>query len=154
MARENDDVRSMYDKKHLGAWDLDGRDVTVEIAKVTRGELKNKAGTDKKPIVHFRGTEKTLPLNVTTRDIVAGMYGYKAKDWVGKCVTLYPTQVPFGPRTIDAIRVRPKVPDARRKVEGIESRPVDPEMRAKQDEAAELASGENPAAERQPGEEG
>lgn len=106
----NDDYRSMYGGEYIGAWDLDGKEVTLTIASVTGKELKNKSGTDKKPVIRFQGTEKSLVVNKTNGKTIAQMYGTKVSAWVGKRVTLYVTKASIGGETVDAIRVRPVVP--------------------------------------------
>ena len=142
--KPNDDYRSMFDKKHLGAWDLQDRDVTVEITKCVQGELRNKQGKDRKPIVHLKGTEKTFPLCKTNADAIANMYGPKVSAWVGKRITIYPTMVPFGSQMVAAIRIRPGVPAASKKSEAVESQPVDEAMRAAQAAAADGVTSDNP----------
>jgi hypothetical protein len=111
----NDDVRQMFDSNYIGAWDLQGKDATVTIARVTPGELA-KAGTSKKdkaPIIYFEGKDKGLVLNKTNMKIIAGIYGsFKVKEWIGKPITIYPTTCQFGPNTVDCIRVRPSAPRA------------------------------------------
>jgi hypothetical protein len=108
---DNDDVRSFYDKKFIYAFDLQGKDVTLTIARVVRGELTNRQGKEKKPIVYFEGTEKGLGLNATNRETIASIVGgYNVKDWVGKRITLYPTTTQFGKQTVECIRVRPTAP--------------------------------------------
>ena len=52
-------------------------------------------------------------------------------------VIVLPNTACMSQREVDAIRVRPRVPDAKKQTQGIESREVDPEMRARQSEAAE-----------------
>jgi hypothetical protein len=142
--QQSDDVRSMFDRLYLGVWDLCGRDVTVTIAKVVAGDLVAQGGRkSKKPIVFFEKTEKSFPLNKTNMKTIAGMYGYKASDWVGKRITLFPTQTSFGSETVEAIRVRPTVPKTRS--QGIASQPVDPDIRARQDRAAGRVHDVDPA---------
>lgn len=133
------DYRSMFDRKYVGAWDLEGKDVTVRIVKVTAEVLKNKAGENKKPVVYFEGTDKGFALNKTNSKTIAAMYGNRTEDWVGKLITLYATQVSFGPETTDAIRVRPGIPKG--KANGVRNDvPVDEAMRAAQEAAAEKVS--------------
>lgn len=133
------DYRSMFDRKYVGAWDLEGKDVTVRIVRVAAETLTNKAGANKKPVVYFDGTEKGFALNKTNAAIVAAMYGNRTEEWVGKLITLYPTQVSFGRDQIDAIRVRPGIPKG--KANGVRPDvPVDEPMRAAQEKAAEEAS--------------
>ena len=108
------DFRSLYGKEHLGAWDLP-RDVTLEISKVTQGELRASGGAkvDKRPIVHFEKTTKTLVLNATNGKAIAAMYGTQVEAWKGKRITIYKTTTTFGPNTVDCVRVRPTKPPAK-----------------------------------------
>ena len=129
------DYRSMFDRKYLGAWDLAGRDVTVTIESVRAEKISNGKSTDKRPVVKLRGTEKEFLVNKTNAKTIASLYGPNTDAWSGKPITLYPTQASFGGQLVDAIRVRPTVPQ--RKGRPVQSQPVDPEMRARQDAAAE-----------------
>jgi hypothetical protein len=128
------DYRSMFDRAYLGAWDLGGKDVTVRIAKVQGETLNNGKTKNKKPVAYFDKSTKGLALNKTNSKAIAAMYGNNTDAWIGKLITLYPTQAQMGGDTVDAIRVRPQVP--RGKVsQQIEERDPDPEMRARQNEA-------------------
>lgn len=135
------DYRSMFDKQHIGAWDLadkDGkpRDVTLTIEKVHAGTVGHGAKASKKPVIAFKGTKKTLACNVTNATAIAGMYGNNTTKWIGKRVTLYPTTTTFGRETVDCVRVRTRQPGANIQAEELgEGRPVDPEMREKQNRA-------------------
>ncbi len=109
------DVRKLYDKSMIYAYDLEGRDVTVTIEKVVGGTLVGKGGTkNKKPILYFKGSEKGLGLCITNARVIAGLYGgFKSEDWVGKSITLYPTTTTFGSETVDCIRIRNTKPKPR-----------------------------------------
>lgn len=107
-----DDIRSFYDRNTIAAFELDGKDRTVTIAAVERGELP-KAGTakkERKPLVKFKEIEKKFVLNPTNREVIAKLYGYNIKGWIGKQITLYPTKTNFGRDVVDCIRVRPAIP--------------------------------------------
>lgn len=110
MADEDVDVRSMYDSEYVAAWDLQGKDQVVTIAKVIPGEF-SKSGTSKKdhaPIVFFEGRAKGMVVNKTNRKTIGGIVGsFKAKAWVGAKITIFPTTCAFGPNIVDCIRVRP-----------------------------------------------
>jgi hypothetical protein len=108
----SDDVRSMYDKEYLYHYDLEGRDVTVCIERITQGTLTGKGNKKaKKPIVYFRGKQKGLALCITNAKTIKEMYGsFRAADWIGKWITLYPTTTTFGSDTVECIRVRPQIP--------------------------------------------
>lgn len=109
------DVRTLYDKEYLYAFDLQGKDVTVVIESVKGGTLVGTGGkSNKKPVVRFKGKEKALALNITNARVIAALYGgFDAELWIGKAVTLYPTTTTFGAQTCDCIRVRNVKPKAR-----------------------------------------
>jgi hypothetical protein len=115
------DVRKMFDKEYIYAYDLEGRDVTVTIERVVGGTLVGTGGkSNKKPIVYFKGTKKGLGLNITNARVIAGLYGgFDSEKWVGKRITLYPTTTTFGSQTVDCIRIRNVVPGAKVKDETI-----------------------------------
>lgn len=105
------DYRAMFDRDYIAAFDLNGKDVTVTIARVEPGVLTGQGGKkSKKPIVHFEGKEKGFAINKTNGKIIAGMYGTDASKWVGKRITIYPTMTSFGSEQMECIRVRPTVP--------------------------------------------
>lgn len=103
--------KSMVDRDYIFAFDLNGKDVTVKIAKVVAGELAGPNGRKtKKPIVYFEGGTKGLALNATNAKTIAALYGNYVEKWVGRWVTLYPTTTTMGSETVEAIRIRPHVP--------------------------------------------
>jgi hypothetical protein len=106
------DVRSMFDKAFLYHFDLQGRDVTVVISKVTQGKVMGTDGkAQKKPVVYFEGKEKGLALNITNVRTIGSIYGtFEADKWVGKTITLFPTTTSMAGRTVECIRVRPAKP--------------------------------------------
>ena len=106
------DYRSMYDRQYIGHWDLEGKDVTVTIKTVRKGELQNEKGKSKKPILYFEGKEKGYVCPITCSKIIASMYGNKTEDWIGQRITLYATKCDAFGQTVDCIRVRPKKPAA------------------------------------------
>lgn len=109
------DVRKLFDKEYLYAYDLEGKDVTVVIESVKGGTLVGTGGkSNKKPVLRFKGKEKALALNITNARVIAALYGgFDAELWIGKAVTLYPTTTTFGAQTVDCIRVRNVKPKGR-----------------------------------------
>ena len=131
--------KSMMDRDYLFAFDLQGRDCTVTIAKVTGGEIKGTGGKkSKKPLCYFRESKDNRPLglNATNCKTIAAMYGNDTKDWIGKRITIYPTTTTFGPDTVDCIRVRPRVPDEKAKPGELATAPAE----AQQEEEREPGS--------------
>lgn len=114
----------MYDSDYLGAWNLvNGKgeqiDVTVTILRVeakeigapkTAGEERQRSKKDRCPVLYFEGKELGFVVNKTNGKTIAGMYGTKTEQWIGKKITLYPTTTKFGREIVDCIRVRPTVP--------------------------------------------
>lgn len=102
------------DKEHLYAFDLDGREVTAQIERVTAGEISGEQGRkSKKPVVSFVGKAKKLALNKTNGKTIASLYGSDTDGWAGKWITMYPTTTNFGGETVECIRVRNQVPQAK-----------------------------------------
>ena len=133
-----DDLRLMFDSRYLGAWHLQGRDVTVTIARIQAGTIEGEKGRkDKAPLIYFAGKEKPLVCNKTNMRTLKSLFGtLSAKALVGKRITLYPTTMRSG-ETVDCIRIRPTPPKQDEKDTPIdESLPADPEMREKQMRAA------------------
>lgn len=108
------DVRKMYEKDFIYAYDLEGRDVTVTIERVVAGTISGKGGkSSKKPVVYFKGSRKGLGLCITNARIIAQLFGsFDSEKWIGKRITLYPTTTQFGSDTVECVRIRPMVPAA------------------------------------------
>lgn len=106
--------KSFFDRDYIYAFDLNGKDVTVEITKVVQGELTGSGGRKaRKPVAYFKGKEKGLALNSTNCKTIAGLYGNDTTAWIGKLITLYPTTTTMGGDTVECIRVRPRAPSAK-----------------------------------------
>ena len=106
-------VGLLFPSRYLSADDLRGRDVTVTIAAIApRDELKRTDGSkDYKPVVTLSGAKKQWVLNVTNANVIAKLYGTRdARQWIGKAITIYPTQVMSFGEMVPAIRVRPTLP--------------------------------------------
>lgn len=117
--------KSFMDKEFLYAFDLKGRDVTLTIARVTAGELKNGTKKSKKPLCYFvePKDKRPLALNSTNCKVIAKMYGNDTAEWHGKRVTLYPTTTEMAGETVECIRIRPRVPTNNEKPGSIEPAP-------------------------------
>lgn len=137
------DYRTFYDKQHIGAWDLGGREVVVVIEAVKGGKVGHGEKASKKPIIKFRGKEKTLACNITNAGTIAKLYGNDTREWIGKAITLYPTTTTFGRETVDCVRVKPQFPKGKERQGDFEQ--PDPSTRAamqsRQDRAAGRDSG-------------
>lgn len=107
------DYRAMFDRDYVGAWELEGKDVTVTICKVEAKTLTAQGNRKtKKPVIWFHGKEKGLALNKTNSKVIAAMYGNDTSQWIDKSITIYPTQTEMSGETVDCIRVRPRIPQS------------------------------------------
>lgn len=106
--------RTMFDNAYLGAWDIpEGRNVTVTIDRVVAGTLKSQRGTDKKPLVFFKGKKKAMVMNKTNCKTIAAMYGTDVGEWVGKQIAIYSTTTQAGGETVPCLRVKAGAPRGR-----------------------------------------
>lgn len=100
----------MFPSDFVKAGDLDGKDATKTIKAVTMDELTMSGGRkETRPVIRFSDAEKKLVLNKTNATAIAGMYGNETDAWIGKKITMYPTETQFGSETVDCIRVRKEV---------------------------------------------
>ncbi len=106
--------KSFFDPgEFLGCADLDGRDVTVQIESVSQGKVGRGKQASKKPVIAFVGKTKKFACNVTNGTTIAKLYGSDVAKWKGCFITLFPTTTQFGGETVECLRVRPIVPEAR-----------------------------------------
>jgi hypothetical protein len=96
-------VDEIFTSKYLKASDLQGKEVTVTIAKVGVESLND---GERKPSLHFVGKDKGMLLNKTNTNRIATMYGKEMNEWVGKKVTLAAEWVDFKGETVEAVRVQ------------------------------------------------
>ncbi len=141
----SDDVRTMFDSKYIGAWDLQGRDAVVTIDKVVGAVVEGEGGRkDRAPLIYFVGKTKPLVGNKTNCKTIAGITGtFKASAWVGRKVTLYATTCKGkAGGQVDCVRIRPVAPGAGAAdtAAPLDS-PVDPDMRANQIKQADREPG-------------
>lgn len=115
--------QKLFDSKYLKAGDLDGKDVTLTIARTGKETLKNQKGDDeKRAIMYFEecatkarqsgDTEKRLILKPSCAAIIASFYGKDYEQWSGKRITLYSSPEHHFGKPMDVIRVRPIAPPA------------------------------------------
>lgn len=97
-----DDVYKSHSDK-LKAEELGTRMYTLTIRSVEFVEFSD---TDKKLVLSFTETEKTLPLNVTNARSIAGFLGNDYGMWSGRQIMLFSTPVDFQGRQVLGIRIR------------------------------------------------
>lgn len=95
----------IYGGNYLKADDIKDRgDVNVVIEEITIAEVDD---GKKKAVLHFRGKDKTLMLNVTNANMLEEITGSDdTDDWIGKRICLYTAKVDFQGKRVLAIRVK------------------------------------------------
>lgn len=62
-------------------------------------------GKERKPVIFF-ADDKRMVLNKTNANALAAMFGDDTDLWLNKEITLHVQEVPFGGKTVPAIRVK------------------------------------------------
>jgi hypothetical protein len=86
------DWDDLYPGRFLKAADFKGKPVTLTISEVKIEELIGEKGPQIKGVISFDKTEKQWALNKTNGLCLKDMFGKKVQQWVGKRVTLFPSQ--------------------------------------------------------------
>lgn len=110
--------RGLIPADHLKAADFAGREVTLTIVSVgpkqidklvkpgKKADPNTPPAKEKRGVVVFKETEKTLPLNVTNAASMAAMWGDDYAKWAGHRITLFSGRDNLGAEEVDAIRVK------------------------------------------------
>lgn len=86
------DWDELYPGRFLKVGEFKGKQVTLKIADVDLEELVGDKGAQLKGVISFEKTQKKLALNKTNGLCLRAMFGKKLSEWVGKRVTLFPSQ--------------------------------------------------------------
>jgi len=100
--------RKLLPSNYIGHYDLDGKEQTLTIERIERRDVYvPEAGKDEpKAVIVFKEAKKHWVVNRTNLDRIADFYGPDTDDWIGKEVTLIPTQVKAFGKMVDAVRVK------------------------------------------------
>ena len=106
---EDMDINEFFGGNYLKCADLKGREHTVVIESIIAKEFPSVDGKPprRKPVISFKGAQKTLVCNSTNGAAIAFLYGPKMREWIGKKITLFPSTTQFGAGMTDCIRVKP-----------------------------------------------
>lgn len=104
MARMGD----MFPSKWLSAADLHDNDATLTISSISQELVGQGEEAERKWVVYFNEVNKGLVLNKTNATSFANCFGDDTDEWEGRRVVLYPTEVNFSGRMVEAIRVKEK----------------------------------------------
>ena len=92
----------VYHGDSLKAADLAGKDCRVTISGYEVVDFDE----GKKIVLSFNKTDRTFVLNKTNGNTIADMYSQEMDNWIGKPITLFPTQTDFQGKAVACIRVR------------------------------------------------
>ena len=87
------DYDQLFPGRFMKAGEFQGKDVTLTVSDIELEELPQEKGGDKpRGILSFRETKKKLVLNRTNGECIKGMFGRNPQEWIGKRVTLFPSE--------------------------------------------------------------
>lgn len=95
-------INGAFPSDYLKAADLNGRPFVLKMGNVTLEDI----GSDRKPVLHFQGTEKGLVLNKTNASTISTLYGDETDEWFGNPIEVYPSETDFQGKRMPCIRVR------------------------------------------------
>jgi hypothetical protein len=97
----------MFPSRFLKAVDLGGKAKIFHIIAAEKEELTDLKGKkQEKMVLHFKGTNKVLPLNVTNWNLLVDITGEAdSEDWIDFKIALAPGRTSLGGKTVDCIRI-------------------------------------------------
>lgn len=111
--RLSGDFRKFMDKSFLGSWDVpDGGDLILTIDHVSRDDVQNEKGYEKKMALHFKERDyKPMICNTTNAKAISKAYGStKVEDWENKKISIYKATISAFGSTQECLRVRDYAP--------------------------------------------
>jgi len=102
------DLNEIFTSNSLKAQDLKGREVTVTVSGYEAVDFDD----GKKLVLSFQESDRTLVCNKTNGSTIGGLYGTNLDNWIGKKITLFPTQTDFAGKQVPCIRVKLTAPPA------------------------------------------
>ena len=103
------DFRKFMDKSFLGSWDVpDGSDLVLTIDHVSRDDVQNEKGREKKMALHFKERDyKPMICNTTNAKAISKAYGStKVEDWENKKICIYKATISAFGQQQECLRVR------------------------------------------------
>jgi hypothetical protein len=104
------DIRKSFPSKYVKFTDCNESDLILTITRVVDEDMEADGKKESKPVIYFTEVEQGFVCNKSNGEMIASLYGYDTDNWIGKRIALYATKVQFGPKMVDAIRVRERVP--------------------------------------------
>jgi hypothetical protein len=124
-------INEAFPSKYISATDLQGRSARVRIDRVAIATMNDGKS---KPILYFQGKQKGLALNKTNANTIQNTYGPDTDDWAGAEIELFPAEVDFQGKMVQAVRVRIPPRQAARPTQPAQQRQAAPAQTAPQNE--------------------
>lgn len=103
--------KQLVNLDYIGAYSLNGEDLTVEIVKVEVQRVKGEGGKEEDCTVARLKGQKPFIINRTNAKTITRIYGTPyIEEWAGKSITLYPTTTKVAGETVECLRIRPMIP--------------------------------------------
>ncbi len=103
--------KKLVNLDYIGAYSLNGQDLTVEIEKVDVRRVKGEGGKEEDCTVATLKGQKPFIINRTNAKTITKLHGSPyIEDWAGKKITLYPTTTKVAGEVVECLRIRPVLP--------------------------------------------
>lgn len=101
-------LSEMFPSNFLKAADVTdaGGEMDMTVFTVEMKEFDNDEGGKEKKAVLIFSNDKRMVLNKTNAGLIAQMFGDDTDKWINQNITLIVQDVPFGNKTVPAIRVK------------------------------------------------
>ncbi len=100
-------LTEMFPSNLLKAQDVTdaGGEMPLTIKDVQIKEFDGDNGKERKPVIFF-DNDKQMVCNKTNGEAIAKLHGNDSDLWIGKDIILVVQEVPFGNKTVPAIRIK------------------------------------------------
>lgn len=104
--------KQLFNYKYLGAYSLDGKDMTLTIKSIDVQDVVGDSGrTETCPIITWQEDQKPMILNKTNAKQIGLVWGTTDYEkWIGKKVTLFADVTKLKGEMVECLRIRPKKP--------------------------------------------
>ena len=111
MEQQKTHWKVLVNPDYIGAYALNGKDLTVTIEKVIREMVTGDGGKKDECTVAYLKGHKPLILNRTNSKTITKIYNSPyIEDWAGKKITLYPSTTRVAGDTVECLRIRQTAP--------------------------------------------
>lgn len=102
--------KTFTDQSYIGAYALNGQDLTVTIKAARKEEITGEGGRKQVCFVlALEAPHKPIILNATNQKSLVRLYGTETDNWIGKQFTLYTSTTQLAGETRECVRIRPTV---------------------------------------------